>query len=77
MAVVEVSILPLGTGTPSMSRYVAGVLKVLKWIREMHEVPFKEGVKRVVTTIEIDDRRDKELTIEGKVNSVRDIIKKV
>ena len=94
MAVVEVSILPLGTGTPSMSRYVADVLKVLKesnlkyeltamgtiiegdldevlkWIRKMHEVPFKEGAKRVVTTIEIDDRRDKELTIEGKVKAV-------
>ena len=94
MAVVEVSIIPVGTGTPSMSRYVADVLKVLEesnlkheltamgtiieggldeileWIRKMHEVPFKEGIKRVVTTIEIDDRRDKELTIEGKVRAV-------
>ena len=100
MAVVEVSILPLGTGTPSMSRYVADVLKVLKkstlkyeltamgtiiegdldevltWVRKMHEVPFGEGAKRVVTTIEIDDRRDKELTIEGKVKSVRDAAKR-
>ena len=95
MAVVEVSIIPLGTGTPSMSRYVADALRVLKesnlkyeltamgtiiegdldevlkWIRKMHEVPFGEGVKRVVTTIEIDDRRDKELTIEGKVRAVK------
>jgi len=94
MAVVEVSIIPLGTGTPSVSRYVVDVLKVLKesnlkyeltamgtiiegdlnevlkWVRRMHEVPFKEGAKRVVTTIEIDDRRDKELTIEGKVKAV-------
>ena len=94
MAVVEVSILPLGTGTPSISRYVADVLKVLKesdlkyeltamgtiieggldevlkWVRKMHEVPFKEGIKRVITTIAIDDRRDKELTIKGKVKAV-------
>ena len=96
MAVVEVSILPLGTGTPSMSRYVADVLKVLKesnlkyeltamgtiiegdldevlkWVKKMHEVSFKEGVKRVITTIEIDDRRDKELTIKGKIKAVED-----
>lgn len=95
MAVVEVSIIPVGTGTPSVSRYVADVLKVLeesnlkyeltamgtivegdldeilKWIRKMHEVPFREGAKRVVTTIEIDDRRDKELTIKGKVKAVK------
>lgn len=100
MAVVEVSILPLGTGTPSMSRYVADVLKVLKesnlkheltamgtiiegdldevlkWVRKMHEVPFREGAKRVVTTIEIDDRRDKELTIEGKIKAVENKVKR-
>lgn len=94
MAIVEVSILPLGTGTPSVSRYVVDVLKVLKesnlkyeltamgtiiegdldevlrWVRKMHEIPFKEGIKRVVTTIAIDDRRDKELTIKGKIRAV-------
>ena len=30
MAVVFVSITPLGTGTPSVSRYVAGVQKILR-----------------------------------------------
>jgi len=94
MAVVEVSIIPVGTGTPSVSRYVVDVLKVLKesnlkheltamgtiiegdldevlkWVRKMHEVPFNEGAKRVVTAIEIDDRRDKELTIKGKIKAV-------
>lgn len=30
MAVVEVSITPLGTGTPGVSGYVAGCLRVLK-----------------------------------------------
>lgn len=30
MAVVEVSITPLGTGTPGVSRYVAGCLQVLR-----------------------------------------------
>ena len=100
MAVVEISIIPVGTGTPSVSRYIVDVLKVLKesdlkyeltamgtiieggldevlrWVRKMHEIPFKEGIKRVVTTIAIDDRRDKELTIEGKIKSVRDATKR-
>lgn len=30
MAVVEVSITPLGTGTPGVSRYVAGCMQVLR-----------------------------------------------
>jgi uncharacterized protein YqgV (UPF0045/DUF77 family) len=36
----------------------------------MHEVPFTMGAKRVSTTINIDDRRDKPQTIEGKVKAV-------
>ena len=36
----------------------------------MHEVPFQSGALRVGTTIRIDDRRDKELTMEGKVQAV-------
>ncbi|GAI12581.1 unnamed protein product, partial [marine sediment metagenome] len=31
---------------------------------------FDEGVARVATTVKIDDRRDKALTMKGKVNSV-------
>jgi uncharacterized protein (TIGR00106 family) len=30
MAVVEVSITPLGTGDPSVSRYVAGCVKIIR-----------------------------------------------
>lgn len=44
--------------------------KVLEVIRQMHEVPFSKGVSRVVTSIKIDDRRDKPLTMAGKVESV-------
>ena len=36
----------------------------------MHEAPFAEGARRVSTLIKIDDRRDKEQTLEGKVRSV-------
>jgi len=96
MAVVFVSITPLGTGTPSVSRYVAGVEKILRAsglknqltamgtiiegdldrilevIRQMHEHPFDQGAVRVSTFIKIDDRRDKEHTIEGKMRSVEE-----
>lgn len=95
MAVVEVTIAPMGTGTPSISKYVAACHKVLEQatdlkhqltpmatiiegdidrilavIRQMHEVPFQEGAVRVSTLIRIDDRRDKELTMAGKVKAV-------
>jgi len=44
---------------------------VLEAIRDMHEVPFNEGAKRVVTSIKIDDRRDKTATMISKLESVR------
>ena len=96
MAVVFLSITPLGTGTPSVSRYVAGVERILresglvnqltamgtiiegdldeilKVIRRMHEHPFTQGAVRVSTFVKIDDRRDKEHTIEGKMRSVEE-----
>ncbi len=96
MAVVEVTVVPLGTGTPSLSSYVAACEKVLdryedlkhtltpmstviegeldrilEAVREMHEVPFIKGAQRVSTRITIDDRRDKKLTMEGKLKSVQ------
>ena len=94
MAMVEVSIVPVGTGGPSASEYVARALKVLEAepdltyeltamgtiiqgeldrllnvVSRMHETAFDSRVKRVVTTIKIDDRRDKPLTIGGKIDS--------
>jgi len=93
--VAEITIVPLGTATTSVSRYVVACLdivkqaqdiiyqptamgtiiqcpleRVLKLAQEMHEVPFSIGAKRVATTITIDDRRDKPITIEGKVKAI-------
>jgi len=42
----------------------------------MHQVPFKKGAKRVVTTMKIDDRRDKKGTLEGKKKAVRRKLRK-
>ncbi len=96
MAVMQIEILPLGTGTPSVSSYVAQAMKVvqesglphqltpmatvvegevdelLDLARRIHEVPFEAGAQRVVTIITIDDRRDKPLSMQGKVRSVEE-----
>ena len=93
--IAEVKIIPVGTASASLSRYIAACLdtvkqaqdisyqltamgtiiqgpleRVLELTRRMHEVPFGMGAKRVVTTISIDDRRDKSATIESKVKAV-------
>ncbi len=97
MAIVEISVIPLGTKTPSVSRYVADALrilekekgikyeltsmgtiiegdldKVLDLAKKMHEAVFDKEILRVVTIIKIDDRRDKPLSMEGKIKSIQD-----
>jgi uncharacterized protein (TIGR00106 family) len=96
MPVAFLTITPLGTETPSVSRYVAGVERILRRtrlthqltamgtliegdldeilavVREMHEHPFTQGAMRVSTSLRIDDRRDKEHTIAGKMRSVEE-----
>ena len=96
MAIVEVSCVPLGTKTPSVSQYVARAVKVVEQekdikyeitamgtiiegdldrilavVRKMHEETFGSGVTRVVTTVRIDDRRDKAQSMKGKVDSLK------
>lgn len=93
--IVQVTVVPLGTASTSLSQYVAGVEKVLEKypniksqltpmstilegnleeilvaVREMHETPFLNGAQRVSTRISIDDRRDKHITMQGKINAV-------
>ncbi len=95
--VAEISIVPLGTGSASVSEYVAACLDVVEQqkkvayrltpmgtilegslddilaiTRKMHEEPFNRGAMRVVTTLKIDDRRDKTLSMNGKVQSVKE-----
>lgn len=95
MAIVEVSVLPIGTKSTSVSSYVAKAERVLRQqkdvkyqltpmatvlegdldvilslVRKMHETVFSDEIKRVLTMIKIDDRRDKPSTMEGKVKSV-------
>ena len=94
MAIAELSVVPIGTESTSLSSYVSACLKVLEGsgltyevhgmgtiiegpledlfevMLKMHEVPFEAGALRVVTTIKIDDRRDKEASAKEKVKAV-------
>ena len=97
MAMIDISVVPVGTQSPSASRFVAGAIRVLKnepdikyeltamntiiegdleklmmLAQKMHRSAFEAGAERVVTTIRIDERRDKPLTIQGKLKAVRD-----
>ena len=54
-----------------MGTIIEGPLgKILEVTQQMHEVPFGKGASRVVTTLRIDERRDKPLTMASKVESV-------
>jgi uncharacterized protein (TIGR00106 family) len=44
---------------------------LLRVAQALHELPFQHGVRRVVTHISIDDRRDKEVFLGDKKKSIR------
>ena len=45
--------------------------EVLALVGELHAVPFELGAPRVYTVLKLDERRDREQTLEDKVESVR------
>ncbi len=97
MAIIDISIVPVGTSSPSVSEYVAGALRILQnepdikyeltamgtiiegelehlltLAGRMHRSAFDAGAMRVLTTIKVDERRDKPLTMNGKIKSVKE-----
>lgn len=44
--------------------------QMLSLIAQMHEASFEEGAKRVISTIRIDDRRDKQTDLQHQVDVV-------
>lgn len=95
MAICSISVVPVGTGSTSVSPYVArchemlretkgikyqltpmatilegDLSRILEVVADLHRIPFAEGAKRVLTTVIIDDRADKQLTMDGKTESV-------
>ena len=97
MPIMEISIIPLGTRSPSISKYIANALGILKRekgikyrltsmgtiieansskrllsiARKMHKMALNNDVRRIVTTLKIDERRDKNITMESKIRSVK------
>ena len=99
MPIMEIAIVPVGTKSTSLSKYVADADRILKKEKgikyqltamgtqieatslskllnlagEMHGAVLNRNkdLKRVITSISIDDRRDKKLTIKGKLKSVQ------
>jgi len=60
--------------TPMATVIEGDLTRILEAVKEMHEAPFGSGAVRVLTNITIDDRRDRELTMRGKVGSVEEKI---
>jgi len=95
MALMQLTIIPLGTGSTSVGDFVAAFQKSLACTQfaftltdmgtiiegevgdlltiaaRLHELPFEQGVQRVVTQISIDDRRDKKICLGDKVKSIQ------
>lgn len=97
MAIMEISIIPVGTKDTSISKYIVSSERALKEFRaarcditamgtlveapstrkllniaeRMHQKALSSGAKRVITHILIDDRKDKKITIKGKVDSLK------
>lgn len=94
MAIAEVSIVPVGTGSTGVSEYVRAAFAVVREsglrhelnpmgtciegdldsifavIRRMHETLAGMGCARLVTTVKIDDRRDRPHDMPAKVQRV-------
>jgi uncharacterized protein (TIGR00106 family) len=47
---------------------------ILAVVAELHAVPFELGIPRVYTVLKLDERRDREQTLEDKVESVRRLL---
>ena len=96
MAMIDISVVPVGTAGPSVSEFVAGAVRLLQdepgikyeltamntiiegdlehllaLAKRMHDSAFNSGIQRVVTTVRIDERRDKPLTMAGKIEAVK------
>ncbi|OIP44488.1 MAG: hypothetical protein COX17_03550 [Deltaproteobacteria bacterium CG23_combo_of_CG06-09_8_20_14_all_60_8] len=95
MALMQITVIPLGLASSSVGEYVADIELFLQkagvacqlndmgtviqgkaaelfgLAARIHELPFNKGVRRVVTQIVLDDRRDQAVAIGDKVAAVR------
>jgi uncharacterized protein (TIGR00106 family) len=47
---------------------------ILALVAELHRVPFELGLPRVYSVLKLDERRDKEQSLDDKVRSVEDLL---
>ena len=47
---------------------------ILAIVAELHAVPFEMGVPRVYTVLKLDERRDKEQTLDDKLRAVEALL---
>lgn len=96
MAIMDISVMPVGTGTPSLSEQIARAVRLAKesgleysvtamgteitgdvdvlldLAAAMHKAVLQGKVRRVITTIKLDDRTDKEVTLKSRVAAVEE-----
>ena len=92
--IVELSVVPIGTGETSVSSYVKAAVETIEeygleyrvnsmgtciqgdWdqiftaVKAIHDKLARMGCNRIVTTMKIDDRRDKFGTMDAKVAAI-------
>lgn len=92
--IVELTVVPIGTGETSVSSYVKAAIKIIEetdleyqvnsmgtcvqgeWdeifstLKAVHDELAKMGCNRIVTTVKIDDRRDKFGTMDAKIAAI-------
>ena len=97
MIVCELSIVPIGTGNASVSKYIVCAINALekkgfaaknkamatefeaetveeacRGMQAAHKAVLEAGAVRLVTTLKVDERRDKKQSLKGKIESVNE-----
>jgi uncharacterized protein (TIGR00106 family) len=99
MALMQITVIPLGTSGASVGRYVAGLHAALaKWgiactltdmgtivagpadelfalAARLHAEVMRQGLTRVVTQVQVDDRRDKVVELGDKQRAVMELLR--
>ncbi len=72
LKVIKSSKVKYAVGSMSTTIESDSINELFEVIKKAHESAFEMGSKRVVTTIKIDDRRDRNSSIQRKLNSIKD-----
>lgn len=70
--IIEENGVKFSIGPMSTTVEVNSLNELFQITKKIHEVVFRMGALRIVTTIKIDDRKDKKLSIKSKLYSIED-----